>query len=46
MYIDHERIYKLLEDGKKATREDINKILEKARKKKVFLIMILLLYYN
>lgn len=33
MYIDHERIYKLLEDGKKATRKDINKILEKARKK-------------
>ena len=34
MYINHERVYELLEEGKKATREDIINILEKARKKK------------
>ena len=34
MYINHEEVYELLEEGKKATREDIINILEKARKKK------------
>ena len=33
MYINHERVYELLEEGKKVTREDIINILEKARKK-------------
>ena len=33
MYINHEEVYELLEEGKKATREDIINILEKARKK-------------
>lgn len=30
-FINHEYIYKLLEDGKKATKEDIIQILEKAK---------------
>ena len=34
MDINHEEVYKLLEEGKKATREDILSILEKAREKK------------
>ena len=34
MYINHEEVYKLLEEGKKATRADIVNILEKAREKK------------
>ena len=34
MYINHEEVYKLLEEGKKATRADIVSILEKAREKK------------
>ena len=34
MYINHEEVYELLEEGKKATREDIVNILEKAREKK------------
>ena len=34
MYINHEEVYELLEEGKKATREDIINILEKAKKKK------------
>ena len=34
MYINHEEVYELLEEGKKATREDIINILEKAREKK------------
>ena len=32
-FINHEYIYKLLEDGKKATKEDIIQILEKAKNK-------------
>ena len=36
MYINHEEVYELLEEGKKATREDIINILEKAKKKKGF----------
>lgn len=31
--IDHDYIYKLLEEGKKSTREDIKEVLEKAKKK-------------
>ena len=34
MDINHKEVYKLLEEGKKATREDILSILEKAREKK------------
>ena len=34
MYINHEEVYELLEEGKKPTREEIINILEKARKKK------------
>ena len=34
MYINHEEVYELLEEGKKATREDIVNILEKAREQK------------
>lgn len=34
MYINHDEVYKLLNEGKKATREDIVNILEKAREKK------------
>ena len=34
MYIYHEDVFELLEEGKKATREDIINILEKAREKK------------
>ena len=34
MYINHEEVYELLEEGKNATREDIINILEKARNKK------------
>ena len=34
MYINHEEVYELLEEGKNATREDIINILEKAKKKK------------
>ena len=34
MDINHEEVYELLEEGKKATREDILSILEKAREKK------------
>ena len=34
MYINHDEVYELLNEGKKATREDIVNILEKAREKK------------
>lgn len=34
MYINHEEVYELLEEGKKASRNDILNILEKAREKK------------
>ena len=33
MYINHEEVYELLEEGKKASRNDILNILEKAREK-------------
>ena len=34
MYINHEEVYELLEEGKKATKEDVLEILDKAREKK------------
>ena len=33
MYINHEEVCRLLEDGKNATRDDVLKILNKAREK-------------
>mgnify|MGYP001448856004 CR=1 FL=1 len=46
MDINHEEVYELLEEGKKATREDILSILEKAKKRREFLIKILQHYFN
>lgn len=37
MNINHEEIYELLEEGKRATKEEILNILEKAKEKKGYI---------